>query len=74
MIRFFLFLMSYGLLVISAAQIIIYLNYRTLGYDWDAVLYYIVRTPDFAILIGSGLLMVLIVFSQGPLRSPFSSG
>lgn len=74
MTRFFLFLISYGLLVISTSQMIIYLNYRTIGYKWDAVLYYIVRTPDFMILIVSAVTMVIIVFFRGPLRSPFSSG
>ncbi|SUI99911.1 Uncharacterised protein [Sporosarcina pasteurii] len=74
MTRFFIFLISYGLLVMSTAQIIIYLNYRTLGHTWDAVLYYIVRTPDFAILVISAVTMIIIVSFRGPLRLPFSSG
>lgn len=72
--RFLLFLISYGLLVISSAQLIIYLNYRSLGYDWDAVFYYIIRTADFTIFVTSAIILMIIVFFRGPFGSPFSSG
>lgn len=74
LIRLFVFLMSYGLLVVSSAQLILYLNYRSLGHDWDAVFYYMIRTADFSIFIGSLLTLMLIVFFRGPFGSPFSSG
>lgn len=73
MTRFFLFLICYGLLVMSTSQIIIYLNYRSIGYEWDAVFYYIIRTADFMILVVSALTMMIIVFVRGPFGSPFSS-
>ncbi len=72
--RFFIFLLSYGLLVVSSAQLILYLNYRSLGYEWDVVIYYIIRTTDFTIFIGSLITLMLIVFFRGPFGSPFSSG
>lgn len=73
MTRFFLFLISYGLLVMSTAQIIFYFNYRTLGYEWKRVFYFIIRTADFATFVISAILLVIIVSYRGPSRSPFSS-
>lgn len=74
MARFFIFLMSYGLLVVSAAQLVFYFNYRTLGYEWSQVFYFIVRTTDFAVFVGAAILLTIIVSYRGPWRSPFSSG
>lgn len=71
--RFFLFLMSYGLVVISTTQLIMYLNYRTIGYAWSVVFYYMVRTTDFVIWLIALLLLLMSVFYRGPLRFPFSS-
>ena len=74
MTRFFLFLISYGLVVMSTAQIIFYFNYRTLGYEWNQVFYFIVRTADFAIFITSVLVLMITVSYRGPSRFPFYSG
>ena len=74
MTRFFLFLISYGLLVMSTAQVIFYFNYRTIGYEWSQVFYFIIRTADFAILVVSAITLMIIVSYRGPSRSPFSSG
>ncbi len=71
MTRLFLFLISYGLVVISATQIIFYLNYRSLGYEWHQVFYFIIRTGDFALLVVSGIILAITVAYRGPSRSPF---
>lgn len=71
LLRFFIFLISYGLLISSLTQMILYLNYRSLGYDWSAVFSYIVQTPDFYLLIFALVLLILSVYVRGPLRFPF---
>ena len=35
MTRLFIFLISYGLIVITVSQMIFYFNYRSLGYEWS---------------------------------------
>ncbi len=71
--RFCLFLISYGLVVMSTTQLMIYLNYRSIGYEWRVVFYYMVRTVDFFIWLISLFILVTSVFYRGPLRFPFSS-
>lgn len=71
MTRLFLFLISYGLVVISTTQIIFYLNYRSLGYEWRQVFFFIVRTGDFALLVVSVIILTFTVAYRAPSRSPF---
>lgn len=72
MTRFFLFLISYGLIVITASQIIFYFNYRTLGYEWKQVFTYILQTADFYLFILSAIILILTVFVRVPSRLPSS--
>ncbi|OMC81734.1 hypothetical protein BK130_13795 [Viridibacillus sp. FSL H8-0123] len=70
--RLLFFLTFYGLIVISSTHMILYLNYRALGYTWTAVFMFILHTVDFKIFIGSSIGLVIVYFSQGPSRLPFS--
>ncbi len=72
MFRYMLFLMSYGLCVMSITQCILYLNYRTLGYSWSAVFNYLLHTTEFYLAIGSLIVLFSVVYDLGPSRSPSS--
>jgi hypothetical protein len=71
--RVFLFLISYGLLVVSISHVIFYFNYRSLGYEWSQIFYFIFRTADFALLVISAITLTITVAYRGPSRSPFFS-
>lgn len=70
--RIVIFLISYGLIVVTASQMIFYINYRSLGYSWDQVLYYILRTPDLKLFVAAAVTLVITVAYRAPLRAPFS--
>lgn len=70
--RIFIFLISYGLIVVTVSQMIFYFNYRSFGYSWDQVFYYILRTPDFKLFVIALVMLVLTVSYRAPLRAPFS--
>lgn len=72
MLRYILFLVSYGFTVIAFSNCILYLNYRTLGYSWVAVLTFIVQTAEFYIGVCSLIVLFIVVYDLAPLRSPFS--
>lgn len=72
MTRFVLFLFFYGLSVMSISNMILYLNYRTLGYSWHAVLLYIVHGAELYLLIVAIGGMISVVYGLSPSRSPFS--
>lgn len=72
MTRFVLFLFFYGLCVMSVSNMILYLNYRTLGYTWHAVLLYIVHGVELYLLLFAIIGMISVVYGLSPSRSPFS--
>lgn len=61
MFRLFLFLMSYGLIILSVGNLILYLNYRTLGYPWIVVFKFMMHTTEFYIALGSAIVLGAIV-------------
>jgi len=63
--RLFLFLMSYGLLILSVGNLILYLNYRTLGYTWIVVFKFMAQTTAFYVAIGSAIVLCAVVFDLG---------
>lgn len=65
MFRLFLFLICYGLLILSLGNLILYLNYRTLGYSWIVVFKFMVHTTEFYMAIGSAIVLCAIVFDLG---------
>lgn len=70
--RFFIFLLSYGILVVSISHIVFYFNYRSLGYEWNQIFYFIIRTADFTMFVISAVTLFLTVSYRGPSRAPFS--
>lgn len=56
----------------SISNIILYLNYRTLGYSWRAVMLYILNSAEFYLAIATLGIMFIVVFALTPSRSPFS--
>ena len=64
MARIFLFLFSYGLCISNVSQIILYLNYRTLGHSWQAVLSFIISTPSFYIAVISFIVLISTLYIQ----------
>ncbi|MFF5996753.1 hypothetical protein AAGS61_18750 [Lysinibacillus sp. KU-BSD001] len=69
MFRFVLFLLSYGLCVASITQCILYLNYRTLGYSWHAVIKFLLQTVELYIALGSLIVMFAVIYDLGISRS-----
>ena len=61
MFRLFLFLMSYGLIILSVGNLILYLNYRTLGYSWIVVFKFMMHTTEFYVALGSAIVLGAIV-------------
>lgn len=71
MLRFMIFLFCYGICVISVGNLLLYLNYRALGYSWSAVGSFILSTAELYLAIGSFIVLFIVVFDLIPLRSPF---
>ncbi|OXS77098.1 hypothetical protein B1B04_01465 [Lysinibacillus sp. KCTC 33748] len=65
MVRLFLFLVSYGLLILSVGNLILYLNYRTLGYTWIVVFKFMAQTAAFYVAIGSIVVLCAVVLDLG---------
>lgn len=72
MLRFVIFLISYGCTVVAFSHCILYLNYRTLGYSWKVVLTFITQTTEFYIGIVSFAVLLSAMYALDPLRSPSS--
>ncbi|RQW75482.1 hypothetical protein EBB45_06435 [Lysinibacillus composti] len=72
MFRFMVFLISYGICVVSISNLILYLNYRTLGYSWRAVANYMLGTTELYLAIVSLGILFILIFDLIPSRSPFS--
>lgn len=71
MARVFIFLISYGLIVVTVSHMIFYFNYISLGYSWKQIFLFIIQTADFALFIMAVILLMLSVFARGPSQSPF---
>ncbi|MDI7742864.1 hypothetical protein QMK38_12700 [Lysinibacillus fusiformis] len=72
MFRFMLFLFSYGICVMSVGNLLLYLNYRSLGYSWSAVWAFIAGTNELYLAIGSIVILFILIFDLSPSRFPFS--
>ena len=60
MVRFFFFLVGFGLTLIGCIYIIIYLNLTTIGYNFFDYVKFIIRRPECVISI---LGLIIIYFS-----------
>ncbi len=71
MTRILFFLISYGLIVITATHMIFYFNYLSLGYSWKQILLFIIQTPDFTLFVMAVILLIITVFFRAPSQTPF---
>lgn len=60
-----MFLLSYGLLILSIGNLILYLNYRTLGYSWTVVFKFLLHTTEFYLAIGACIILCSVVIDFG---------
>lgn len=60
-----MFLLSYGLLILSIGNMILYLNYRTLGYSWTVVFKFLLNTTEFYIALGACIILCSVVIDFG---------
>ena len=72
MTRIFLFLISYGLIVVTVSHMIFYFNFRSFGYDWHQIIYFIIHTADFALFVVAAIMIILTVYVRVPSRLPSS--
>lgn len=68
--RFFIFLSSYCVIVVTLANLLFYLNYSALGYDYKQIMWFILQSTDFLLLIGAIILLLLTVYVPSPSRPP----
>ena len=59
MVKFFFFLVGFGLTLIGCIYIIIYLNLTTLGYNFLEYVNFIIRKPECMIVILGFVLMAI---------------
>ncbi len=59
MVKFFFFLVGFGLTLIGCIYIIIYLNLTTLGYNFFEYVNFIIRKPECMIVILGFVLMAI---------------
>ncbi|MCG7344650.1 hypothetical protein MHZ92_10915 [Sporosarcina sp. ACRSL] len=71
MTRIFLFLISYGLIVVTVSHMILYFNYLSLGYSWQRILLFIIQTPDFMLFVMAVILLIMTVAFRAPSQTPF---
>lgn len=64
-----MFLLSYGLLILSIGNMILYLNYRTLGYSWAVVFKFLLHTTEFYMALGACIILCSVVIDFGFDRS-----
>ena len=65
MIRFFFFLVGFGLMVLGFSFVILYLNYLTIGYNFiDYVNFISSRLECYNVIIGL-IIIILTIFLKG---------
>lgn len=65
MLKSFLFLFGFGLMIISMSYIIIYLNLLTIGYNFLDYVYFITRRLECLNLLTGILLIIISTFIGG---------
>lgn len=68
--RFFVFVCSYCVIVVTLANLLFYLNYSALGYDYRQILIFILQSTDFMMLVVAVILLLLTVCVPSPSRPP----
>ena len=63
--RIFFFLLGFGLLVIGFVNIIIYMNFMTVGYSFKEYVNFIIRSSEFVYVIVGFIIINLCIFIKG---------
>ncbi len=63
--RVFFFLIGFGLMVIGSVNIIIYMNYMTVGYSFSEYVNFIIRSSEFILVIIGFIIINLCIFIKG---------
>jgi hypothetical protein len=63
--RMFFFLVGFGLMVIGFVDIIIYMNYLTVGYTFHQYVNFIIRSNDLIFIIVGFIIINLCIFIKG---------
>ena len=70
MMRLFLFLLSYGLIVTTCTTMITYLNYTSMGFTMKDVGFFILQSADFTMFVVAVIILLFTVSVRGPSRLP----
>ncbi|HHT38228.1 MAG TPA: hypothetical protein GXZ95_02295 [Mollicutes bacterium] len=65
LMRIFFFLIGFGLLVIGFVNIIIYMNFMTVGYSFKEYVNFIIRSSEFIYVIVGFIIINLCIFFKG---------
>ncbi len=63
--RIFFFLVGFGLMVIGLVNIIIYMNFMTVGYSFNEYVNFIIRSSEFIYTILGFIIVNLCIFVKG---------
>ncbi len=65
MLKFFLFITGFGLMVIGFSTLILYINLLSFGYNFKEYISYIVKLPEFYYLLVGFILVNFSIFKKG---------
>lgn len=65
MLKIFLFITGFGLMVLGFSTLILYINLFTFGYNFKDYVYYIIRLPEFYYLIFGFILINFSILNKG---------
>lgn len=65
MLKFFLFITGFGLMVIGFSTLILYINLLSFGYNFKEYISYIVKLPEFYYLLVGFVLVNFSIFKKG---------
>lgn len=65
LIKIFLFLLGFGLMVIGFSTLILYINLFSFGYNFKEYVSYVVKIPEFYYLIIGFLLLNVSILLKG---------
>ena len=65
MLKIFLFITGFGLMVSGFSTLILYINLFTFGYNFKEYVYYIIRLPEFYYLIFGFILINFSILNKG---------
>jgi hypothetical protein len=63
--RLFFFLIGFGFMLIGSVNIIIYMNFMTVGYTFNEYVNFIIRSSEFVLVIVGFIIINLCIFIKG---------